>query len=153
MRVALLATLALFGGTTDADAQEMLKVTQGDARAVSRPDDLFKHSPGQWHVAKHLWEAAAPCTPDQCEAGITSGDMVVSAEHSGEFVRIIAGFRGCDPVASSEVEVGKKPGRSTFSRVRDQLKLVVKGISKTCKIAAPVLPPLDVARLFPAGAT
>ena len=97
--------------------------------AVARPDDLFTLSPDQWHVSKRLLEAPAPCTREQCEAGFTSGGIVVSAERSGEFIRIIAGFRGCEAVGSSEVEVGTRPGKATFGRVREQIKRVVKGVS------------------------
>ena len=146
----LLAFMALFGISAAAAAQEIVKVPQSDLRAVARPDDLFALSPGQWHWAKHLREGQAPCMPEQCEAGLTSGDAVVSVEHSGEFVRIIAGFRGCEAVGSSEVEVGKKPGKPTFGRVRDQIKRVVKGAAKTCKVTAPDLPALETGQMFPA---
>jgi|tagenome__1003787_1003787.scaffolds.fasta_scaffold20875069_1 hypothetical protein len=150
MRVDLLAGLTLMIIPAASTAQEIVKVPQTHSRAVARPDDLFGLAPGQWHVARQLWEGQAPCTSDQCEAGFTSGDIVVSAEHSGEFVRIIAGFRSCEAVGSSEVEVGKKPGKPTFGRIRDQMKRVVKGIAKTCKVAAPDLPALDAGQLFPA---
>lgn len=151
MRLHLLAGMALLSASAQVAAQEIVKVPQSHSRAVSRPDDLFALPPGQWHMAKHLWEGAGPCVPDQCEAGFTGGDLVVSAEHSGEFVRIIAGFRGCEAVGSSEVEVGKKPGKPSFGRVRDQMKRVVKGTSKTCKLATPEVPALDIAQLFPSS--
>jgi hypothetical protein len=149
MRVELFAALALLCSSAHVVAQEIVKVPQSHSRAVSRPDDLLTLSQGQWHMARQLWEGAAPCTPEQCEAGLNGGDFVVSIEHSGEFVRIIAGFRGCQAVGSSEVEVGKKPGKPSFGRVQDQMKRVLKGISKTCNVATPPLPPLDVAQLFP----
>ena len=150
MRLNLLGCLALTAIPAASVAQEIVKVPQSHSRAVARPDDLFTLPPGQWHVAKRLWEGQEPCTSEQCEAGLNSGDLVVSAEHSGEFIRIIAGFRGCDAVGSSEVEVGKKPGKPTFGRIRDQMKRVIKGVAKTCKIAAPGLPALDSSQLFPA---
>lgn len=149
MRVQLLAALALLGASFNAVAQEIVKVPQSHSRAVSRPDDLFTLPPGQWHLAKQLWQGPGECATDQCEAGLTVGDLVVSVEHTGEFVRIIAGFRGCEAVGSSEVEVGKKPGKPSFGRVRDQMKRVVKGVSKTCAVAIPAIPTLDVAQLFP----
>jgi len=149
MRLDLLAFMTLFG-VSAAAAQEIVKVPQSDVRAVARPDDLFPLSAGQWHLAKHLREGQVPCTPEQCEAGFTSGDAVVSVEHSGEFVRIIAGFRGCEAVGSSEVEVGKKPGKPTFGRIRGQTKRVVKGIAKTCKLPVPDFPALESSQLFPA---
>ena len=77
---------------------------------------------------------------DRCEAGYTSGDLVISVEHAGEFVRIIAGYRNCAPVGYSEVEVGSKPGKPTFGRVRKQVERVVKGVSKTCNLTAPAGP-------------
>jgi hypothetical protein len=136
-----------------AAAQEIVKVPQGQARTVSRPDDLFNLAPGQWHFAKALWEGPGLCTPTQCEAGFTSAGLVISVEHAGEFVRIIAGLRGCESVGFSEVEVGTKPGKPTFGRVRKQVERVVKGVSKTCKLAAPEVPELDAAQLFPKQTT
>jgi hypothetical protein len=149
VRVKLLAAGAVLVVSASLSAQEIVKVPQHHSRAVSRPDDLFSLPPGRWHVSKRLLEGSAPCTPEQCEAGLTSGDVVISAERSGEFVRIIAGFRGCEAVGSSEVEVGTKPGKPTFGRVREQMKRVLKGVSKTCKLESPALPALDIAQLFP----
>ena len=143
--IACIMVIAPAAGT----AQEIVKVPQGEAPTVSRPDDLFNLAPGQWHFGRHLWEGPAPCTPEACEAGFTIGDLVVSAEHSGEFVRIIAGHRGCGSTGFSEVEVGKKPGKPTFGRVRKQVERVVKGVSKTCQLAVPAVPALDAAQLFP----
>ena len=136
-----------------ATAQGIVKVPHSQARTVSRPDDLFNLAPGQWQFAKALWEGPAVCTPAQCEAGFTSDGLVVSVEHAGEFVRIIAGLRGCESVGFSEVEVGSKPGKPTFGRVRKQVQRVVKGVSRTCKLAAPDVPELDAAQLFPKQAT
>jgi|1186.fasta_scaffold20018_2 hypothetical protein len=150
MGMELLSIAALLGASAALAAQEVVKVPQSHSRAVSRPDDLFTLSPDRWHVSKRFWEGPAPCTREQCEAGFTSGDIVVSAERSGEFIRIIAGFRGCEAVGSSEVEVGSRPGKPTFGRVREQINRVVKGVSKTCKLAAPTVPVLDVPQLFPA---
>ena len=148
MQTLFLVGAALLCASATAGAQQIVKVPRSDMRAVARPDDLFTLSAGQWHVAKHLWKDAAPCTPDQCEAGFTSGDLALSTEHSGEFVRIIAGIRGCEAVGSSEVEVGKSPGKPSFGRVRDQMKRVVKGVAKTCKVPTPAFAPLDVRLLF-----
>ena len=142
--VAFLSIVAVPGS-----AQEIVKVPESQATSVARPDDLFNLPPGQWHFAKRLWEGSEPCTPEACEAGYTSGDLVVSAEHSGEFVRIIAGHRNCASTGFSEVEVGKKPGKPTFGRVRKQVERVVKGVSRTCQLPVPDVPPLDAAQLFP----
>jgi len=151
MRIKLPLGLALLCPSALIAAQQIVKVPESHSRAVSRPDDLLTLSPGQWHIAKHLWEGPAPCTPEQCEAGFNGRDFVVSAEHSGEFVRIIVGFRNCEAVGSSEVEVGKKPGKPSFGRVQDQMKRVAKGVSKTCKVARPEVPALNIAQLFPAA--
>ena len=148
MHVSPIALLALLSASGTAAAQEIVKVPQSKAQ-VARPDDLFSLTPGQWHFAKHLWEGTAACTPTQCEGGYTSGDLVISAEHSGEFVRIIVGLRGCESVGFSEVEVGTKPGKPTFGRVRKQVERVIKGTAKTCNASAPEVPSLDAAQLFP----
>ena len=150
MNVARIALLVLLFAPGSGEAQEIVKVPQSKAQ-VARPDDLFSLPPGQWQFAKHLWEGKEPCMPSQCEAGITVSDLVVSVEHSGEFVRIIAGLRGCEAVGFSEVEVGTKPGKPTFGRVRKQVERVVKGAAKTCNSAAPSVPALEAAQLFPAN--
>jgi len=149
MRTNLVIACILVGAATSGNAQEIVKVPAKDAPSVARPDDLFKLAPGQWHFAQRLWQGSDPCTPTACEAGYTAGDLVVSVEHASEFVRIIAGYRGCDPVGYSEVEVGTKPGKPTFGRVRKQVERVVKGVSKTCKLPTPAVPSLDAAQLFP----
>src|SRR5829696_251782 len=119
LRVTLILAMILLGASAGAAAQRIVKVPQSEAR-VSRPDVLFSLAPRQWHFARHLWEGPAPCTPSECEGGYTSGDLVISVEHSREHVRIMAGFRSCEAVGHSEVQVGAKPGKSTFSRVRKQ---------------------------------
>ena len=147
MHARLIPALALTLASA-AQAQEIVEVPASKAN-VSRPDDLFSLPAGQWHLAKSMALAAEPCASDQCEAGFTSGDLVVSVEHSKDFVRIIAGFKGCEQTAYSETEVGSKPGRPTFGRVAKQVEQVVKGLAKTCKMAAPDVPELEVAQLFP----
>jgi hypothetical protein len=150
MRAILLTSLALLTSAT-AVAQEIVEVPASTAN-VSRPDDLFALPPGQWHMAKSLAQGSEPCVSDQCEAGFTSGDLVVSVEHAKDFVRIIAGFRGCERTAYTETEVGSKPGKPTFGRVSKQVKQVVKGLSKTCNRIAPAVPKLEVAQMFPKAA-
>jgi len=149
MRAQLLLACGMLGASAPLVAQEIVKVPASQAPTVARPDDLFKLPPNQWAFSKQLWAGPEPCTAIACEAGFTSGDMVISVEHAGEFVRIIAGYRNCAPVGYSEVEVGSKPGKPTFGRVRKQVERVVKGISKTCKLTAPAVPSLDAAQLFP----
>jgi hypothetical protein len=132
-------------------AQHIEKIDASKAPTVYRPDDLFHLPPGQWHYAEHLWEGSKPCHLDQCEAGFTSGDLVVSVEHSKGYVRAIAGFRNCAPVAFSEVETTKSPDRYLRSHVEAQVKRVVKGAAKSCNTTAPPVANLSVASMFPAG--
>ena len=131
-------------------AQEIVKVDAKDVPSVARPDDLYTLPPGQWHFAKQLWSGDEPCDDKHCEAGYTSGDLVVSVERSEKNIRLIAGLRNCEAVGFSEMAPGNKLGKSESKRVAKQVKNVVKGIAKTCKAAAPDVPALDVAQLFPA---
>ena len=117
---------------------------------MARPDDLFQLPAGQWHFAKQLWSGNEPCDDKACEAGFTSGDLVVSVERSEKFVRLIAGLRNCEAVGFSEMETGNKPGKSARKRVAKQVKNVVKGVAKSCNATAPDVAPLDVALMFPA---
>jgi hypothetical protein len=146
-----LIPLALLIASTAVQAQEIVEVPASKAN-VARPDDLFALPPGHWHMAKSLALGSEPCVSDQCEAGFNSGDLVVSVEHAKDFVRIIAGFKGCEKTAYSEVEVGSKPGKPTFGRVAKQVQQVVKGAGKTCGVVAPDVPKLDVASMFPKAA-
>jgi hypothetical protein len=148
MRTRLIPLLALALASTGAQAQEIVEVPASRAN-ISRPDDLFALPPGQWHMARSIALGSEPCAPDQCEAGFTSGELVISVEHSKEFVRIIAGFKGCERTAYSETEVGSKPGRPSFERLSRQVDQVVKGLAKTCNMPAPSTPKLEVSQLFP----
>jgi hypothetical protein len=149
MRTAIVCTLAALALAAPATAQEIVKVPASKA-GVSRPDDLFNLPPGQWFVAKQLWQGGRdPCDADACEAGFNSGDLVVSVEHAKGFVQVVAGFRNCESVGFSEVEVGSKAGSYDRSRVSDLIKKVVKGLEKTCGTKAPSVPKLDVASMFP----
>lgn len=130
-------------------AQHIEKIDASKAPTVFRPDDLFQLPPGQWHYAEHLWQGSTPCVLDQCEAGFTSGDLVVSVEHSKGYVRVIAGFRNCAPVAFSEIETSKSPDRYLRSHVEDQVKRVVKGAAKSCNVTAPAVANLSVSSMFP----
>ena len=146
----LIPAMTLMLASAAVEAQEVVEVPASKAN-VARPDDLFSLPPGRWHMAKLISRGSEPCASDQCEAGFTSGDLVVSVEHAKDFVRIIAGFRGCERTAYSEVEVGSKPGRPTFGRIAKQVERVVKGLGKTCKMAVPAMPKLEVATMFGAG--
>jgi hypothetical protein len=144
----LIPAFALVSASAAVQAQEIVEVPASKSN-VARPDDLFNLPPGQWQMAKSLSGGSEPCVSDQCEAGFTSGDLVVSVEHSKEFVRIIAGLKGCERTAYSEVEVGSKPGKPTFGRVSKQVDRVLKGLGKQCSKPAPEVPKLEVAQLFP----
>ncbi len=148
MRLRLLLALSL-ALSADGQAQEIVKVPASSAPTVGRPDDLFNLPPGQWQYGRQLWQGNEPCTQEQCEAGFTSGDLVVSVEHAKEFVRIIAGLRNCSGTAFSEIETGTKPSKSAGRKVVKQIERVVKGLRKTCHATVPAVPPLDTARLFP----
>jgi hypothetical protein len=150
MRSLILAFTLLFASVA-VQAQEIVEVPASKAN-VARPDDLFNLPPGQWQMAKSLSAGSEPCVADQCEAGFTSGDLVVSVEHAKDFVRIIAGFRDCERTAYSELEVGSKPGKPTFGRVSKQVSRVVKGLGKQCNKTVPEVPKLDVASMFLKGA-
>jgi hypothetical protein len=131
-------------------AQHIEEITASKAPTVYRPDDLFQLPAGQWHYAKHLWEGSEPCIEEQCEAGFNSGDLVISVEHHKGWVRVMAGFRNCTPVAFSEIETSKSPGRYSRSKVERQVGQVVKGAAKACKVTAPNVANISVASMFPA---
>ena len=148
----LLTLPALSLLATPAVAQEVVKIPAKEAPTVARPDDLFALPPGQWHFANQLWAGNEPCDDKHCEAGFTSGDLVVSVERSEKFVRLIAGLRNCEAVGFSEMETGNKPGKGTRKKVVKQVDNVVKGVAKSCNAPAPAVAALDVAQLFPAKA-
>jgi hypothetical protein len=131
-------------------AQHIERIDASKAPTVYRPDDLFHLAPNQWHYGQHLWQGTEPCSEEQCEAGFTSGDLVLSVEHSKGWVRVMAGFRNCAPVAFSELETGKRPGRSLRSKVERQVGQVVKGAAKSCKVSAPAVANISIASMFPA---
>src|SRR5947208_4110292 len=114
-------------------AQEIVKVPEALQPSVKRPDDLFQLPPGQWHLARHIWEGDQLCDETSCEAGFTSGDVVVSVERSGKFVRVIAGLRDCQSVGFSEIESGNDPGRYVRKQIAGLVDDVVKVLGKTCK--------------------
>jgi hypothetical protein len=153
MRSAMLIALAAFCVPAALSGQEIVKVPEAKAN-VSRPDDLFNLPSGQWFVARQLWQGGRdPCDADGCEAGFNSGDLVVSVEHAKGFVQVIAGFKNCQSVGFSEVEIGDKADSYDRSRVSDLIKKVVKGLEKTCSRKAPAVPKLDVASMFPKRGT
>lgn len=149
MRLSRLILLSISVISAPVFAQHIEKIDASKAPTVYRPDDLFELAPNQWHYAQHLWQGSEACTEDQCEAGFTSGDLVLSVEHSKGWVRIMAGFRNCAPVAFSEIETGKTPGRHSRSKVERQMSQVVKGAAKSCKVTAPAVSNISIASMFP----
>jgi hypothetical protein len=133
-------------------AQEIVKVPASEAK-VSLPEDIFVLPAGQWYIARQVSQGNEACTADACEAGFNSGDLAISVERAKDYVRVIAGFRGCQAVAYQEVQTGLTPGSSRRGEVSHLLKKVVKAAEKSCKLKAPKVPKLDVASLFPAKAT
>jgi hypothetical protein len=142
-----IAALALLAAPTA--AQEVVKIPAKEAPTVARPDDLFALPPGQWYFAKQLWSGNEPCDAQHCEAGYTSGDLVISVERSEKFVRLIAGLRNCEAVAFSEMEPGNKPGKYNRKKLAKQVNNVVKGLAKSCNATVPEVANLDAALLFP----
>ena len=134
--------------TTALHAQELVEVPVSQAGVVL-PEDIFILPPGQWYVAKQVSQGNDPCTPEACEAGFNSGNLAVSVEHAKDYVRVIAGFRGCQGVAFQEVQTGLAPGSSERRQVSALIKDVIKGAAKSCKVKAPEVPKLDVTSLFP----
>jgi hypothetical protein len=149
---AILAIAVALSASTAVQAQEIVEVPASKA-GVALPEDLFSLPPGQWYVSKLISHGSEPCTPEACEAGFNSGNLAVSVEHAKNHVQVIAGFRGCQGVAFQEVETGMRPGKYSRGKVSQLIKDVVKGAEKSCKMKAPDVPQLDVASLFPKGAT
>src|SRR3954464_4977408 len=87
-------------------AQQVETVPATSPDAEKLPEDLFSLPPGIWAFARHLWQGDEPCTADGCEAGYTSGDLVVSVERAKKHARILAGFRNCGSRAWNYYEIG-----------------------------------------------
>jgi hypothetical protein len=149
MRLCLTLAVALVA-TGPAFAQRIVEVPASEANVV-RPEDLYSMPPGRWHVARQLWRGSEPCTPAQCEAGYTVGDLVVSAEHDGQKVFIVASWRGCSSTAYSELDIGDEASKGERKKIAKQVGRVVKGLGKTCKVELPEVAPLTGDWLFPAA--
>jgi len=113
------------------------------------PEDLFRLPPGSWVFARQLWEGDDACTADECEAGYTSGDLVVSVERNKKYLRIITGFRNCGSVAWNEYEIGKKASSGESKTVGKRIKKAVETSAKYCNATAPTVAALDAKQLFP----
>ncbi|WP_156457772.1 hypothetical protein [Altererythrobacter sp. Root672] len=147
MRMTWLIAAAL-GVGTGVMAQEIVEIPASEVD-VAKPEDLYKLEPGRWHLARQLWAGSEPCSPTQCEAGFTSGDLVVSAEHSAGKVTIVAALRGCPSTAFSELDIGDKASKSERSKIAKQVQRVVKGLGKTCNVTPPAVTALTGDWLFP----
>lgn len=148
LAVALVAT-GIAPGT--AFAQRIVEVPAAEVD-VAKPEDLYSLPPGQWHLARHLWQGSEPCTATQCEAGYTAGDLVVSAERDGPSVTITAAWRGCSATAYSQLDIGDEASKGERKKIAKQVQRVVKGLGKSCKAEIPEVAPLTGDWLFPAVA-
>ena len=153
MRLGFLLMVALLLGPLPSSAQRVEKVRPGTADAPGLPEDLFSLPPDTWVFAKQLWKGDEACTSDQCEAGYTSGDLVVSVERSKKYLRVVAGFRGCGgAVAWNEYDIGDKASNQESKTVRKRVKKVISTSAKYCKGSKPTVPTvaeLDARRLYP----
>jgi hypothetical protein len=134
---------------TPISAQLVEEVRTTSTNTPTLPEDLFNLPPGDWALARKLWEGREPCTTDECEAGYTTGDLVVSVERNKEYVRIIAGFRNCASVAWSEYKIGKKASSGGTKTIRRLIGTAIETSAKYCKVAAPSVASLDASRLYP----
>ena len=130
-------------------AQRIEQVRPGNPDTPALPDELFRLPPGPWAFARQLWKGDESCTPDQCEAGYTTGDLVVSVERQKTYLRIVAGFRGCASVAWNEYEVGDKASSRDTKTIGKRLKKTIGASAKYCKVSAPVIATLDSRQLYP----
>ena len=143
----VLAAALLF--TPQLSMAQKVEEVRGSADAPKLPEDLFALPPGTWAFAKHLWQGDAPCTADQCEAGYTSGDLVVSVDRHNDYIRVVAGFSGCQSVAWNDYEIGKKASDRDSKTIAKRLKKTVGTSAKYCKAHAPAIAVLDARQLFP----
>lgn len=145
-----LLSAAIFLASTSVEAQRVEEVRTPDSETPVLPEDLFRLPPGTWTSARQLWSGDEPCTADECEAGYTSGDVVVSVERQKTYLRVVAGFRGCQSVAWNEYKIGKKASGSDTKTIARRIKKTVGASAKYCKVEAPTIAALDARQLFPA---
>lgn len=143
----LAAALAL--GPQHSSAQQVEEV-RASPDAPALPDDLFSLAPGTWTFARQLWKGNDPCTADECEAGYTSGDLVVSVERNKTYLRVVAGFRGCQSVAWNEYQIGNKASNRDTKTLGKRLRKTIGTSAKYCKVPAPAIATLDARQLYPA---
>jgi hypothetical protein len=148
----LTVTLATAVASGTALAQRIVEVPSSDVD-VAKPEDLYDRAPDRWHLARELWRGNDPCTPTQCEAGYTSGNLVVSAERNGPDVVITAAWRGCSATAYSQLDIGDQASKGERKKIAKQVERVVKGLGRTCKAEMPEVAPLTGDWLFPEAAS
>lgn len=148
MRLGLMLALA-FAAPNAALAQRIVEVPASEVD-VAKPEDLYSLPPGRWHLARQLWRGSEPCSATQCEAGYTTGDLVVSAERDGSGVTITAAWRGCSSTAYSQLDIGDEASKGERKKIARQVQRVVEGLGKTCKTEMPEVTPLTGDWLFPA---
>lgn len=145
--------LALALAPLPASAQPVEEVRTSSPDTPTLPEDLFGLPPDRWSFAKKLWEGTEPCTAEECEAGYTTGDLVISVERNKEYLRVIAGFRGCESVAWNEYKVGKKASKGDTRTIGKRIKKTVETSAKYCKAAVPAIAALDATLLYPSPPT
>ena len=148
MRLPFVIVATIAAAAAPVAAQRIVEVPSGDVD-VAKPDDLYALAPDRWHLARQLWRGDEPCTETQCEAGYTSGDLVVSAERDGPGVTITAAWRGCSATAYSQLDIGDTASKGERKKIAKQVARVVKGLGKTCEAEMPEVAPLTGDWLFP----
>jgi len=148
MRLFLIAAMLAAVAPASLLAQRIVEVPASEVD-IAKPEDLYSRAPDQWHLARQLWQGGEPCTATQCEAGYTSGNLVVSAERNGADVTITAAWRGCGATAYSLIDVGDEASKGERKKIARQVQRVVKGLGKSCKAEMPVVAPLTGDWLFP----
>ena len=126
-------------------------VQQGERCKARRPVRLCRRGSGTWQNC--FLGGSGVCTSDQCEAGFTSGDLVVSVEHAKDFVRIIAGFKGCENPRPTARSRSGRSGATLHLRPRGEAGAggVVKGLAEDLQDERAGSTKLEVAGYVPEG--
>lgn len=148
VKSSILGAISLFILHTSG-GQQVEEVRTANLDTPVLPEDLFRLPPDTWVFARQLWSGDDPCTTDECEAGYTSGDLVVSVERNKRYLRIIAGFRNCASVAWNEYEVGDKASSGDTKAISKRVKKTIKTSAHYCKVEPISVTILDANRLYP----
>jgi hypothetical protein len=103
----------------------------------SRPDYLLKQPEKQWFFAERLWRGSSPCTEELCEGGYHDTSFVLSVDRQGDWVKIVAGFEGCESPSWNNVELAQVDQRDRPEYIRKRVLNMISYAAKTCKAAAP----------------